>query len=329
MAHAARFLTEALLAQEVKWEWVIYAPLSGLAVEETELLPNRRGSALRAALKKNPCDLLFVPSGACAPGISAPQIPWVHDLAIFDHPEWFPESWLRRQITTRLFARGLRRAPVIFAVSEETKNQIVVHLGIDTNKVIVTHEGGDPILKKLEARSSKLEALNRFCLAIGTIEPRKNFELLARIWADVFKQTGRRLLIVGKRGWGNVSIKEENGIEIRSDVNEDEKRRLLKAADLVLVPSLYEGFGLVALEAMQAGTALISSDRGALPEVVGNGGLLLSPEDDDLWKQEIARLLQDDSGREAYGEKGKVRSEMFSWEKTAARIIQVIQNISF
>ncbi len=354
MAHAARFLTEALLAQEVPWEWVLYIPVgAGLSRPDSVELrtpcattrggrdkpaptKDASGTALRATIRSHPCDLLFVPSGACAPGIVVPQIPWVHDLAIFDHPEWFPESWLRRQITTRLFARGLRQAPVIFAVSEETKNQIVVHLKIDPNKIVVTHEGGDPVLGKVQSAQfsvlsvdhSELGTRNSalgtsFCLAIGTVEPRKNFEMLARIWPDVFRQTGRRLIIVGKKGWGNVSIKEGDGIETRESVGEDEKRQLLKSADLVLVPSLYEGFGLVALEAMQAGTALISSDRGAHPEVVGDGGLLLSPEDERLWKKEVIRLLQDDVVRAQLAYKGKARSEDFSWEKTANVICEV------
>jgi glycosyltransferase involved in cell wall biosynthesis len=330
VAHAARFLTEGLLKQDVPWDWLLYVPVGAGFPRpgRGDRAPTKdaTGSALRVAIRSCPCDLLFVPSGACGPGISVPQIPWVHDLAIFDHPEWFPESWFGRQITTRLFARGLGRAPVIFAVSEETKNQIVVHLKINPKKIVVTHEGGDPSLKKLEAISSKLEAANSFCLAVGTIEPRKNFGMLARIWSDVFKKTGRRLVIVGKKGWGNVSIKEENGIEILYDVDEEEKRQLIKSADIVLVSSLYEGFGLVALEAMQAGTSLISSDRGALPEVVGDGGLLLSPEDEFSWKKEVIRLLKDDVARIQQAEKGKLRSEDFSWEKTASRIVEGMRN---
>jgi alpha-1,3-rhamnosyl/mannosyltransferase len=361
VAHAARFLTEGLLKQDVPWDWLLYVPVGAHGVRppsfeshslchdrdggRTPYAPTKdaSGSALRVALQKHPCDLLFVPSGACAPGISVPQIPWVHDLAIFDHPEWFPESWLRRQITTRLFARGLHRAPIIFAVSEETKNQIVVHLKIDPKKIVVTHEGGDPVLSSraqsrdpltphardssARRKASSVGMTENFCLAVGTIEPRKNFGMLARIWSDVFKQTGRRLVIVGKKGWGNVLIKEENGIEICESVGEGEKRQLIKSADIVLVSSLYEGFGLVALEAMQAGTALISSDRGALPEVVGYGGLLLSPEDEFSWNKEVVRLLKDDVVRVQLAEKGKLRSEDFSWEKTANRIVEGMQNI--
>lgn len=333
VAHAARFLTEALLEQKVEWEWRMYLPVGACGARPDPVggrtpyasTKDATGSALRSALRSHPCDLMFVPSGACAPGIPVTQIPWVHDLAIFDHPQWFPESLLRRMVTTRLFARGLRRAPIIFAVSEETKNQIVVHLGIDPKKIIVTHEGGDPMLQANNVtRNTQHAALINFCLAIGTIEPRKNFELLLLIWPDVFRQTGRRLLIVGKKGWGNVSIKEGDGIEIRASVGEDEKRQLIKSADLVLVPSLYEGFGLVALEAMQAGTALISSDRGALSEVVGDGGVLLSPDDEEAWKREILRLLEDDGARVEYGRKGMARSEKFSWERTSDCIVSTL-----
>ena len=135
VAHAARAMTTALMslgAEGVTWQ--LYTP---------ELLGSVSGFALRRALKKYPCDVLFVPSGAVAPWLDVECVPWVHDVAIFEHPEWFGESFFRRIVTTMLFWRGLNKAKHILAVSEDTKRELVRLLGIDSHAIVVTHEGGD------------------------------------------------------------------------------------------------------------------------------------------------------------------------------------------
>ncbi|MCR4278771.1 MAG: glycosyltransferase family 4 protein [bacterium] len=335
VAHAVRFLISELVKCDVSWIWQVFLPNGAkMPVEffseniKFVYLPNATGSSLRKALHQNPCDILFVPSGACAPGIPIPQIPWVHDLAIFDHPEWFSESFFHRQISTRLFASGLKKAPIIFAVSQSTKTDVVRHLSIRPDQIIVTKEGGDPILEKMDHQSDATDVQSSpYCLAIGTIEPRKNFQMLVEIWSDIFTKTGRHLVIVGKKGWGDIEIASKDFVRTIENASDEEKRTVVSHADIVLVPSWFEGFGLVALEGMQAGSAVITSDRGALPEVIGLHGLAIPPDRSDLWKEKIIRLLMDDDIRQNLAKQGKERSKEFSWKKTAEVICGAIGSV--
>lgn len=142
IAHAARALCSQLIKDKTI-DWIAYAVKGSIWYQSPKYeLANGQSKTLRKALKENPCDILFVPSGAVSLGLGIPAIPWAHDLIIFDHPEWFPESWLHRQLTTRLFLRGIRRAPLVFAVSEYTKQAIIRQARISSDKVTVTYEGG-------------------------------------------------------------------------------------------------------------------------------------------------------------------------------------------
>ncbi len=338
VAHAARFLSLALVAAEVPWRWVLYLPNDVSRADfqisdtvEIVSLETRRGASLRSALRDHLCDLLLVLGGSCAPGVSTPQIPWVHDLAIFDHPEWFPQSGIQRMVTTNLFLRGLRRSPHLFAVSEDTRQSITRIAGIDPSKMTVTYEGGDPELFQEKSRlwipGPSPRMTHGYCLMIGTVEPRKNFEMIASLWPEVHEKTGRELVVIGNVGWGNVQIPDHKSVHWKRGVSDDEKRACLLSADLVCVPSWHEGFGLVALEAMQAGAPLLSSDHGALPEVVGDGGILISPDDSAAWKAEIIRLLENEDERDRLAEKGIEQAKSFSWHQTANHFIEEIKKL--
>jgi len=142
IAHAARAITRAILEVAPKdWTINLYLPrgasmnngtryevrgtqVPSYLVPRTISLTGSRRSDLIPALHTSPCDLLFVPSGAIPLNLPVPAIPWVHDLDIFDHPEWFPQSWFMRMRTTWMFRRGLQKAPMVFAVSEYTRRQI-------------------------------------------------------------------------------------------------------------------------------------------------------------------------------------------------------------
>ncbi|MHB8831317.1 MAG: glycosyltransferase family 4 protein [Patescibacteria group bacterium] len=303
-------------------------------------LADGQSKTLKKALSENPCDILFVPSGAVSYGLDIPAIPWVHDLIIFDHPEWFPESWLHRQLTTRLFLRGIKRAPIVFAVSEYTKQVIIRHARISPKKIMVTHEGGDGQLtinnEQLTIKKSASEycrgkwgIVGQFVLALGTVEPRKNLAMLIRAW----KKSGGALdlVIAGRNGWKfedatreikSLTSSEASRFHRIEDLNDDDKRQLLMAASIVVVPSLDEGFGLVALEALQAGTRVIASNRGALPEVVGQDGVLLDPEDEKAWTDTLAHSPSPTNAGE-----GSKQAQKFSWEKTAKVVLEGLKRL--
>lgn len=356
MAHASRSLVNALITIDTSGiSWTLFLPKGASPKAEERLLrektaqtrivrlANSGGAVLRRALATGPCDVLFVPSGAIPPGLKIPAIPWVHDIAIFDHPEWFSESLLRRRITTTLFRRGVTKAPRILAVSEATKRDLVEHFHLAPERITVTLEGGDGILGSLHGGSlkeSKQRAkrrlaergvTNRFILCMGTLEPRKNIPFLIDAWSrarGLFKRP-TDLVIAGRDGWklgpimhafdvakvyGPESGSRLHRIEAPTD---DDRRDLLLAADLVVVPSLYEGFGLVALEGMQAGSGVLTSNAGALPEVVGTDLPSLPPDDPRAWAQALSELMNDEVSLQEIADAGKSRSQGMTWNRVA------------
>lgn len=307
VAHAARAVTDAMEALGAH-EIIRYA-----------VQGNRH--ALIAAIQKQPCDLLFVPSGAVSPGLPVPAVPWAHDLDIFEYPEWFPQSWLKRKMTTYFFLRGIRRAPQVFAVSNYTKQAIVRHAGISEERVMVTGLGGDEVLLRAtdeDRKRARARFPYPFALVLATVEPRKNIPMMCQVWPEVVKKVpDAKLVIAGKDGWKVGPIQKAMdacpSLVRLSDVDEAMRRDLMLAAAVICVPSLSEGFGLVALEAVQAGTPVLASRRGALPEVLGEGSWLLNPEDPKAWQEGILRVLEGGFPQPA-------PKESFSWAHVASVI---------
>jgi alpha-1,3-rhamnosyl/mannosyltransferase len=250
-------------------------------------------------------------------------------------------------MTTRLFRRGVSIAPLVFAVSEDTKRELVRRFGMDADHVLVTHEGGDPVLASMdgdirmerkrdaEERIRAAEIEHSFILALGTVEPRKNLAMLVRAWNAARPAFPHPvdLVIAGRDGWKSSDVRDairssldmvtgKRDIHRIATLDDEVRRDLLLAADIIAVPSLHEGFGLVALEAMQAGTALLASCAGAIPEVVGDEGILLDPTDAHAWTDAMVRLVSDDESRAGLGRHGASRSRGFAWDRTADIVIE-------
>ncbi len=353
VAHAARALVGAIASNvERKTSNVCfryYVPEgSEWGSGDVQRLEDATGRSLRGALGEKPCDLLFVPGGSVAPAIKVPAIPWVHDLIIFEHPEWFNQTWMQRKITTHLFTKGLKRAPVILAVSEYTKSKIVQLLGIEGDKIVVTREGGDDLITdyRLPITDLRREAsefcerelgLSReFVLCLGTVEPRKNVAMLIRAWKLAKQKNAQApdLVVAGANGWKYEDVEAEIKLLSATEeqffyryraVTDEQKRTLLLGASMVAVPSLDEGFGLTALEAMQAGTPVAVSNRGALPEVVGEAGMVLDPHDEQAWATAMLTCITDKRACELRSEMGLRRAEEFSWEKSADAVIEALK----
>ncbi|MBD3281734.1 glycosyltransferase, partial [Candidatus Uhrbacteria bacterium] len=217
---------------------------------------------------------------------------------------------------------------------------------------VVTGEGGDTTIKNYELRikNAKEEAkdfyqkelgLGRgFVLCMGSVEPRKNVAMLIRAWKKAKQKSAQApdLVVAGANGWKfedveaeikSLSATEDQFFYRFRSVTDEQKRTLLLAAGMVAVPSLDEGFGLVALEAMQAGTPVAVSDRGALPEVVGEAGMVIDALDEDGWTGAILACTEDDRACKLRSELGLKQAEKFSWEKTAEIILTVLSTKRF
>lgn len=268
----------------------------------------------------NSVDAVIFPSGAVPLWFRGAAYPLVHDLFIFDHPEWFDQRLLKRAFTTKSFLFGLRRAERIFAVSEATKKDIVRHAGVSEEKIDVVYQGAG--IPKNFAHEKQIQ--EQFFLALGTVEPRKNLNLLFELVSRNDFPDGFRLVIAGKAGWGNVVVPNDPKIEYLEGVSDAKKWELLRDARALLLPSFAEGFGRGALEAMSVGTPVIASDTTAIPEVVGDAGILLPTDDADAWANAINRIATDEDLYLDLGKKGYTQSMKFLWKKTADSMLATI-----
>ncbi len=255
-----------------------------------------------------------------------PFLVTVYDLSFLLFPESFrPWNRLYLSLFTRLSARKARR---VIAISENTRKDLVKLLGVEEGKIRVTYCGRDESLRPLppqevEEFRRRKGLPERFILFLGTIEPRKNLVRLLEAYSRI-RREGVRLVLAGGLGWGYEPIlatMEKLGLNddviMPGFVPQEEKVYWYNAAEVFVYPSLYEGFGLPPLEAMACGTPVVTSSAASLPEVVGDGGILVDPTDPEALAGALSSLLASPEERERLREKGLRRAEMFSWEKMA------------
>lgn len=257
-----------------------------------------------------------------------PTVVTVHDLTTMRHPgEHFWANRLRDQWKLRWAAAATDR---IIAISEATRRDLVGLLGVDPDRIDVIPEArGQDTAVGTPAFDASLLArqglAGPFLLMVGTIEPRKNhrrviaaFERLTARWPEY------RLVIAGGVGWKagpiNAAIRESparHRISRLGFVSDEVLRSLYRSATVVAYPSLYEGFGLPVLEAMAAGTPVLTSNRSSLPEVAGDAAVLVDPESVDEITHGLEQLLASPELRMRLSVAGIEREKMFTWARTA------------
>lgn len=258
----------------------------------------------------------------------------VHDVAFRLFPEIQPPAY--RNYWNYWTEQACQRADRIVAVSEATRRDLLEHFEVDPEKVVVVHEAADPYMaqpvpeNEVAGLRARYDLPGRFLFFVGTLEPRKNLSLLFEVYriARERKIELPLLIVAGGKGWLQERIENEAGkagdkVRLIGYLDREALRAFYKSADLVLVPSLYEGFGLQAAEALAAGAVTLASNVSSLPEVVGEGGLLLPPNDPECWLKTMVDLLEDSGGRETWKSKARTQSKKFSWERAAKETFEV------
>jgi glycosyltransferase involved in cell wall biosynthesis len=289
------------------------------------------GQLLRAGFDRllPGADLFHAAEHLLLPLRSIPTVLTVHDL-IFRHlPEHHkPLNRWYLNLTMPLYCR---RADHIVVVSEHSKRDLISAYGIAAEKITVVYEAAAPdfcpqppqAVASVRARYGLPE---RYLLSVGTIEPRKNLtRLLAAFEAVYADGLADGLVIVGKRGWlyGDFFARLEESpvrevVLLPGYVPDDDLPAFYAGAQALILPSVYEGFGLPVLEAMVCGTPAVASNASSIPEIGGDAALYFDPLDVEAIVDAIRRLLRDISLRDEMRERGLARAARFSWQQAAA-----------
>lgn len=250
----------------------------------------------------------------------------IHDLSPLEHPEWFKQSFA---IWYRLFLPLLaKRVQIIFTPTEYVRRKVMERFGV--KHVLVTPNGVDTSIFHPEARQTAYEFPQKYILFVGSLQPRKNLTGLMQAWhalKDDFKDTW--LIVVGEAGHVFRAIKffGDERIRFLDYVAEADLPGLYAQAELLVLPSFDEGFGLPAIEAMACGTPVIVSDGGALPEVVGNAGLIFELSKPNDLSRTIRECLSSHDLRISMRQKGLARAQTFAWQHTAELIWNTLNEI--
>jgi glycosyltransferase involved in cell wall biosynthesis len=303
-----------------------YRPERGLVGHMLRLLWVQSGLRLRVWRARPQVLLNLMPEGILLP--SVPQITIVHDML----PLLYPEEYPRQQYYFRYYVpMVLNHSRAVIVISESTKRDILRFYRLPPDKVHVVLSGYDS--QRFTPRPGDIvDGRSSYVLYIGNVMPHKNLLRLAEAFALVARRASVNLVIRGSGRAAHVqSLRKriaELGIESRVDWQPyalpDELPRLYRGARMLLLPSLYEGFGLTALEAMACGTPVVAANTSSIPEVIGDAGLLVDPRDTDSITDAILRLLTDGALRKELVARGLARAKDFSWERTARRVLEVL-----
>jgi glycosyltransferase involved in cell wall biosynthesis len=283
-------------------------------------------------------DVIHFPSFPPPFAYSRPFVWTLHDAT----PWLYPETM---DLKGRLYFQWIgghaaRNSRFLVTDSEDAKGKIEDALGLPPHKVRVVHLGVDDRFKKivdpelLESVRAQYRLPQKFLLAVGTREPRKNLPALIRAYRRIRDagETKLGLVIVGRPGWKSEvvdnDIESDGQIVFTGFVPPTDLVALYSLAEIFVLPSLYEGFGLPPLEAMACGCPAIVSDRGSLPEVVGDAAVLIDPENQDSIVAAIRTLEDNQELRRDLSRRGLERAKKFSWNAAAAKTLNLYREVA-
>ena len=265
--------------------------------------------------------------------IGSPSVVTIHDLAY----EYFPDLFLPSDLyKLKNWSRSaVAKASRVIAVSQATKNDLIKLYGTDPNKITVVHNGYDSDLFNVTSKvsSTKLEQYNlkrnQYLLFLGTIQPRKNAIKLVQAFR-ILKENGYKgkLVLAGNIGWMAEetleiikSSPDHKDIVMTGYVTDETRLELYRNCDVYVLPSLYEGFGVPAIEAMACGAPVAVANNSSLPEVVGTAGMLFNEHDPADITRTIFEIKKD---REGWSKKSLARAKQFSWDKCAKETLETL-----
>ncbi len=289
-----------------------------------------------AVLKKYKADVFVSADGFCSLQTKVPQCLVVHDLAFLHFPGLIKrsQSWYYKRFTPKF----LEKAKTVVTVSEFSKADILQHYKIDPEKIDVIYNGVHKNFLPLsfEDKQKVKQEFTEGCeyfIYTGSIHPRKNLLNLLKAFS-LFKkrqQTNMKLVLVGRLAWKYEkfvqdlkSYKYRNDVVMTGYADESVLTKLTASAYGMVYPSLFEGFGLPVVEAMQTGVPVITSQQSAMEEIANGSALLADPEDPRSIAEQMMRLYKDEKLRNELIQKGFEKVVRYNWDKTAKLFWEVI-----
>jgi glycosyltransferase involved in cell wall biosynthesis len=294
---------------------------------------------LAATLQQDRPDVFFTPAHVIPWLYRGAAVATVHDLGY----HFFPIAHTRPQLAYLRWStrHNARRSRIVLADSHATKDDLSALYGIAAAKIRVVYPGRDPALRA-ETSPHRQAAVQRkygirapYFLYLSTLQPRKNVVRLIEAFAEIADTLPQQLVLAGKAGWlaqpildavAQLPMAVAQRVILPGFIAEDDKAALLSGATALLYPSLYEGFGFPVIEAQACGTAVLCADSSSLPEVAGDGALLVDPGHVAALADGMQRLAHDGALREALIAAGTVNVQRFSWRDSAESVLTALED---
>lgn len=315
-----------------------YQEFAGYPMRNLRLVPMAatlgNASLHRAAVDLG-LDILHDPCGIApfmwpTPRRRYKRVVTIHDAISLVTPEVQPLA--TRMIFNTLIPATRTTADAIITVSQAAADDLVKYANLPAEKITVSPNGVDSAMplsdEDIRTALNNLEIDGDYILYVGNLAPRKNLSRVIDAF-DAVRTQGQdvKLVIVGAKNWRANEIiskaKHLDSVIFTGYVDEPSLHALYYGATLLAFPSLYEGFGLPALEAMVHGTPVLASTASSLPEIVGDAGVLVDPESTDAIMQGMMQLLTDESERQRLVALGYERAKQFTWQETARGTLEL------
>jgi glycosyltransferase involved in cell wall biosynthesis len=281
---------------------------------------------LPALAKRRKATAIYNPANL-APLAWPRNVVQIHDVVALRHPEWYSRPYVEYQ--KRLMPRIARRAKLVITVSEFARAELMEFLGIPGERIRVVPGGVDPRFHPdidCEPIKRKFGLTQPYVLAVGDRGPRKNLEAL-RPAISVLRKEGIEVVVAGG-GRGHQLGAPLEGARDLGYVQDADLPALYAGACVFALPSLHEGFGLTALEAMAAGVPVVASSRGALREVVAGAAIIADPDDWGMFTAALIQAASDQPQRALMQAAGQSIAARYTWQRAAREVDQILRRLA-
>lgn len=269
----------------------------------------------------------------------ARSVATVHDVTFLKHPEYLDSGFVN--LLTRRLNHIKENADRIITVSNNTKKELIALAGVSSERITVIPEGTDERFQPMENKKRIEDTVRgynisgHYILFVGAADEDKNLIRLSEAFTQLIREYKElKLVFAGSIGWGYRQLQKKikklninNHIIFTGYIPESDLPALYNGARILAIPSIHEGFGLPALEAMACGTPVLSSNASSLPEVVGDAAVQVNPFNVDEIANGLRRLMEDESLRQSCIKRGFIQASQFSWESAAEKVINLYKEL--